>query len=156
MGRYSREELEAAFANYNALRDRSSETGDWTIFPQAFTEDVHFIDHSFPEIHGREPFQEWLLKALAPFPHLRIVVDWYVIDVENEAVVFQGLQTLPPPHDKDGRPFQCPLWTRLVYGGDGLWKSKEDVYNPARNLPDMFKAWIEAGGKFLAPPIIEG
>ena len=155
MAEYSRDELLRAFENYNTLRDRSAETGDWTLFPQAFTEDVEFIDHASPVMHGRGAMQEWLVKALAPFPNLNIVVDWWVIDEENGAVVFQGLQTMPPPHQPDGTPFQCALWTRLVYGGDGLWKSKEDVYNPQRELPGMFEAWVKAGGEFKAPLMVD-
>lgn len=155
MGKVSREELERAFERYNQLRDRSAETGDWTIFGDAFTDDVEFIDHSQPAMHGREAMVDWLVKALAPFPSLNIQVDWSVIDAPNGAVVFQGFQTMPPPHKPDGTPFQMPLWTRLVYGRDLQWRSKEDVYNPARDLPQLFADWQAAGGEFLAPPVVE-
>ena len=155
MGKYSRQELLDAFERYNTLRDRSAETGDWTLFGDAFTEDVEFIDHSQPVIHGRKPMVDWLVRALAPFPSLNIQIDWWVIDERNGAAVFQGFQTMPPPHKPDGSPFQMPLWTRLVYGGNGQWKSKEDVYNPARDLPTLFADWTAAGGEFLAPPVVE-
>ena len=52
------------------------------------------------------------------------------------------------PTDPDGEPFSFPSWTRLVYGGNGLWKSEEDVYNPAKDATPTIKAWIEAGGRF--------
>ena len=41
-------------------------------------------------------------------------------------------------------------WSRLVYGGHGLWQSEEDVYNPSRDAPRVFKAWLAAGGTLEA------
>jgi hypothetical protein len=49
----------------------------------------------------------------------------------------------------DGQIYEGANWTRLEYAGDGLFASEEDVYNPARDAPRVFKAWIEAGGKPL-------
>ena len=36
---------------------------------------------------------------------------------------------------------------RIVYGGGGLWREEEDVYNPVRDAPRVIKAWREAGGR---------
>jgi hypothetical protein len=73
--------------------------------------------------------------------------DWVAFDEARGAVVFQCQNEFPPPFDADGTPFRFPTWTRLVYGRDGLWQSEEDVYNPARDAPRVFKAWTLAGGK---------
>src|SRR3990172_9502757 len=59
----------------------------------------------------------------------------------------EALNAFPEPFQPDGTPYAFPTWTRLVYGGSGLWKSEEDVYNPARDAGRVFKAWIKAGGK---------
>jgi hypothetical protein len=65
--------------------------------------------------------------------------------------VFEAMNAFPEPFQADGTAYAFPTWTRLVYGGDGLWKSEEDVYNPVRDAPRVFKAWIKAGGKTRSP-----
>ena len=42
------------------------------------------------------------------------------------------------------------MWTRLVYAGDGLWSSEEDMYNPARDAGRVIKEWRAAGGEFVS------
>ena len=51
----------------------------------------------------------------------------------------------------DGTPFKFSNWTRIVYAGDGLWSSEEDIYNPKKDGPDVVRGWIKAGGKFKTP-----
>jgi hypothetical protein len=46
----------------------------------------------------------------------------------------------------DGQVYQAANWTRLVYGGNGLFSEEEDVYNPADFAP-MVKAWMEVWAK---------
>lgn len=148
MGRYSREELESAFDKYNEARVRSQETGDWTIWASNFTEDAHYIEHAYGEFHGRDAIAKWICEVMAPFPTMTFPQDWVVFDEENGAVVFQCQNRLPHPTDPDGDPFSFPNWTRLVYAGDGLWSSEEDVYNPLKDAGPTVKAWMEAGGRF--------
>ena len=69
--------------------------------------------------------------------------------------MFQAQNRLAHPTDPDGEPFQFPTWTRLVYGGDGLWASEEDIYNPARDAPGAIKAWREAGGQFQTAELVK-
>jgi len=148
MGKYSREELQAAFDDYNAARIRSQETGDWNIWAQCFTEDAHYVEHAYGEFHGREAIAKWICEVMAPFPSMTFPQDWVAIDEENDAIVFQCQNAMPHPTDSSGEPFAFPTWTRLVYGGDGLWKSEEDVYNPSKDAAPTIKAWVEAGGSF--------
>ncbi len=70
-------------------------------------------------------------------------------------MVFCCQNTFPEPFQADGTPFAFPNWTRLEYGGGGLWKSEEDIYNPSRDAPHVFKAWVKAGGKLEAPEQVE-
>ena len=151
MGKVSRQELEEAFARYNEARIESQNTNDWSIWANCFTEDAHYIEHAYGEMHGRKAISDWICKVMAPFPDMTFPQDWVVYDEENGAVVFQLQNRLPHPTDPDGEPFQFPNWTRLVYGGNGLWKSEEDVYNPAFKANETIKAWIEAGGRFATP-----
>jgi len=72
----------------------------------------------------------------------------------HEAKLAANLEhpNIVPIHDiglrEDGKPFSFPNWTRLVYAGNGLFSSEEDVYNPARDAPATLSAWIKAGGSF--------
>jgi hypothetical protein len=148
MGSYAREEILEAFERYKRARDEASRTGDWSPWADCFTEDAHYVEHAYGELHGREAIRTWITGVMAPFPRMTFPQDWWVLDEANGAVVFQCQNQLPPPFATDDCPFQFPNWTRLVYGGDGLWKSAEDVYNPARDAPRVLKAWIAAGGRF--------
>jgi ketosteroid isomerase-like protein len=147
MGKYPRAEIEQALATYCRARDEASRTGDWSIWADVFTEDAHYIEHAYGELDGREAIREWITGVMAPFPRMTFPQDWCVIDEANDAVVFQCQNQFPEPFDADGKPFQFPNWTRLVYGGGGRWKSEEDIYNPGRDAPRAFKGWLDAGGK---------
>jgi len=150
MSKYPRAEIEQALASYCRARDEASRTGDWSIWADVFTEDAHYIEHAYGEFDGRESIRKWITEVMAPFPRMTFPQDWCVIDEANDAVVFQCQNQFPEPFDADGKPFQFPNWTRLVYGGGGRWKSEEDMYNPARDAPRVFKGWLDAGGKLEA------
>ncbi|HXJ37105.1 MAG TPA: nuclear transport factor 2 family protein [Candidatus Eisenbacteria bacterium] len=150
MGAHSRDEILAAFERYKEARDEASRTGDWSIWAAVFTEDAEYVEHAYGELKGRAAIREWITGVMAPFPRMTFPQDWWVLDEERGAIVFQCQNQFPAPLRPDGKPFQFPNWTRIVYGGGGLWKSEEDVYNPARDAPRVFKAWIEAGGRLEA------
>ena len=148
MGRFSREEIFEAFARYNAARDEASRTGDWSIWAAVFTEDARYVEHAYGEFRGRDEIEAWITRVMAPFPHMTFPQDWWAFDEANDAIVFQCQNRLAHPTDPHGEPFQFPSWTRIVYGGGGLWREEEDVYNPVRDAPRVIKAWREAGGRF--------
>lgn len=148
MGRFTLTELKEAFADYDQLRIRCSESGDWSQYADTFTEDAHYIEHAYGDMHGREEIREWIVKVMAPFPHMVFPQDWIVFDEEAGAVVFQAQNIWPHPTDPEHPGFGFPVWTRLVYAGDGLWSSEEDMYNPARDAGRVLKQWRDAGGQF--------
>ncbi len=77
-----------------------------------------------------------------PNTHMRVSPwDWYTIDVENGWVVGQVENRFVDPGD--GKVYEAANWTRLVYSGDGLFSSEEDVYNPADFAP-VIDAWLAA------------
>jgi hypothetical protein len=155
MGKFSLEELKQAFADYDAVRIRCSETRDWSQYADLFTEDAHYIEHAYGDMHGREAIREWITRVMAPFPHMQFPQDWVVFDEERGAVLLQAVNLLPHPSDSDHPGFGFPTWTRLVYAGDGLWASEEDVYNPARDAGRSIKEWRAAGGKFASTEQIQ-
>jgi hypothetical protein len=76
--------------------------------------------------------------------------DWIAFDEEKGAIVFQCQNRLPHPTDPEGEPFSFPTWTRLVYAGEGLFSSEEDIYNPTKDAGPTIKAWMRAGGRFAS------
>ncbi len=148
MPRFTREELEEALDIYRRARDQASESGNWRPWAALFTEDALYIEHAYGEFNGRAAIEEWITGVMAPFPCMTFPQDWVAWDEENGAIVFECRNCLPEPFREDGRPFSFPNWTRLVYAGNGLFSSEEDVYNPARDAPATVSAWIKAGGSF--------
>lgn len=155
MARVTLDELKEAFEGYDKVRIRCSETGDWSQFADLFVEDAHYIEHAYGEMRGREAIREWITKVMAPFPHMQFPQNWVVFDEKNSAVVFEVDNLLPHPSDPKHPGFGFASWTRLVYAGDGLWSSEEDVYNPARDAGRVIKAWRAAGGEFVSAEQVE-
>jgi hypothetical protein len=147
MGATARDELERALARYNEARDQASRSGDWSVWAARFTEDAHYVEHAYGELDGRGAILEWIQKVMAPYPTMTFPQDWVAFDEKRGAIVFQCQNCFPEPFQEGGTPFAFPTWTRLVYAGDGRFSEEEDVYNPARDAPRVFKAWIGAGGK---------
>lgn len=151
MGKYTRRELEDALRIYNEARDRASETGDWNIWANLFTEDADYIEHAYGDFKGREQIREWITQVMAPFPHMTFPQDWVTFDEDNGCILFQCQNRLEHPTDPNGEPFQFPNWTRLTYAGNGKFSCEEDIYNPARDAHRTVAGWIQAGGKFEVP-----
>lgn len=147
MGSYPREEILEAFEVYKVTRDEASRSGEWSPWAHLFTENAHYVEHAYGEIDGRAAIEAWIVDVMAPYPTMTFPQDWCVLDEACDALVFCCQNAFPEPFREDGTPFSFPTWTRLVYGGDGMWKSEEDIYNPTRDAPAMFKAWVKAGGK---------
>ncbi len=150
MGRFSRAELERAFAHYCQVTDEASRRGDWSAWAAKFTEDAHYVEHAYGEFRGREAIRDWITRVMAPFPHMDFPMDWHIVDEERGWVVFQCQNRLAHPTHPQGTPFQFPTWTLIRYAGDRLWSYEEDNYNP-REAGDVIKAWLAAGGRLATP-----
>jgi len=131
------------------------EFGLWHDFADLFTEDVVYTEHHYGVFHGREAVRDWIVAVMAPFPHMRFPNDWIAHDEDNDAVVVMIKNLLDHPTDPDGEPFWFPNWTRLVYAGDGLFSSEEDIYNPDRDAPRVVAAWMRAGGQLATTEILQ-
>nr|WP_240945613.1 nuclear transport factor 2 family protein [Rhodococcus sp. HNM0569] len=143
--------MRAALKHYGGVVDECSRTRDWRPFADLFTPDVEYIEHAFGTFHGREAVREWIVDVMSPYPHMRLRHDWVAVDVDNDAVVAQICNILDHP-DEPGVEFTFPNVSRLVYAGDLQFSSQEDVYNPARDAPQVVGEWIAAGGRLAARP----
>ena len=154
MGRFTRGELEEAVEIYRKGRDVASKTGDWRLWSALFTEDAVYIEHAYGEIHGRAAIEDWIVKVMAPFPHMRFPQTWHVIDEERDALLFEVRNTLDHPTEP-GKEFWFPNWSRVIYAGDGLFSYEEDVYNPSRDGPRVIREWLAAGGRLASTDFLE-
>lgn len=141
---WDREEIEAAFEAFRHAADEAGRTGDWAPWVERFTPDVRYVEHLYGEFHGREAVLAWITETMGawPFSEMRLFPwDWYTIDAEQGWVVGQVRNRFTDPGD--GEVYDAANWTRLVYAGDGLFSSEEDVYNPAEFAP-MVQGWLAA------------
>lgn len=143
MGRWSREELEEAFANYQATALQAGMSGDWRAWADMFTEDATYIEHHYGTFGGREAIYNWIQKTMSGpvinemkyFP-----IEWYVIDEDRGWVVCHVWNRFEDPGD--GSVHQAMNVTLLKYAGDMKWSYEEDVYNPAI-MGDMVKGYLK-------------
>ena len=141
---WDRAEIESAFAEYRAAADAAGVSGDWRPWVERFTPDVHYIEHHYGEMHGREVVLAWITETMSQFPftHMQLYPwDWWTIDADQGWVVGQLQNRFVDPGD--GKVYQGANWTRLVYAGDALFASEEDVYNPAHFAP-VVRDWLQA------------
>ena len=155
MPKFSRQELQRALEIYNEKRDRSSATGDWSIWASLFTKDADYVEHAFGEFKGRAAIERWITGVMTPFPHMRFPQSWVAYDEETGTITMEVINLLDHPNDPDHEGFGFPNWTRLTYAGEGLLSKEEDIYNPARNANRTIKAWLAAGGKFVRKPNLD-
>jgi len=156
MGRWSRQELEEAFAAYQAAALRAGTSGDWNGWADLFTEDATYLEHHYGTFGGREAIRRWITETMGTFPGDRMPhfpVEWYVIDEERGWVVCQVWNRMADPGD--GSLHQAYNFTLLKYAGDGKWSYEEDIYNPA-HFATMITGWTERSRALEASPDAPG
>lgn len=145
-GGWTREELEAGFAHYQAQVQRCAATGDWNHFADLFTTEATYVEHAYGTFHGREEIRAWVVKTMTSAPG-RWMTDfppsWHVIDEGRGRIVCEILNVMSDAGD--GVVHQPTNITILGYAGDGLFDYEEDVYNPARFVDDL-RDWGRAAG----------
>ncbi len=140
---WTRDELEDAFAAYQARAAEAGRTGDWAAWADQFTEDAVYVEHHYGRFEGREAIRAWIAGCMAEFPGSAMPefpVGWYVIDEEKGWVICQVFNRMADPGD--GSVHEADNVTILHYAGDGLWSYEEDVYNPA-HFATMVRGWLD-------------
>ena len=144
MPRFSRDELEREFAQYQARGAEAGRTGDWGPWADQFTVDATYVEHHYGTFEGRDAIRTWITSCMSEFPGNAMPdfpVDWYVVDEARGWIVCQVENRMVDPGD--GGVHQASNITILHYAGDGLWSYEEDVYNPA-HFGTMVAAWHAA------------
>lgn len=144
MGQWSRDEIEEAFAAYQAAAVVGGTTGDWNSWADLFTDDARYVEHLYGEFEGREAIRAWIHETMATPPADEMSafpIEWYMIDEDRGWVVCQVWNRMDDPGD--GSVHQAYNITILHYAGSGQWSYEEDVYNP-HTFNTMIKGWFAA------------
>jgi hypothetical protein len=137
-------EIEAAFDHYREAAAEAGRTGNWELFVDCFTDDVDYVEHHYGRFKGKDEVRRWVVPAMTEFPvdHMKSFPwNWHVIDPDRGWIIGEIANVMDDPGD--GQVYQAANWTKLVYGGGGLFKGEEDVYNPAE-FGEMIGAWLRA------------
>jgi ketosteroid isomerase-like protein len=130
---FSREELAAAFQQFEATVDRAAQTRDWDQWVDQYTPDVLYIEHAAGTMRGREEVRPWIWRTMESFPGNHMVAFpslWSVIDEATGRIICELDNPMRDPGD--GTVISATNISILTYAGDGLWKQQEDIYNPLR------------------------
>jgi ketosteroid isomerase-like protein len=147
MGKWTRDELEDAFDNYQRTAMQAGTTGDWDSWADMFTEDATYIEHHYGTLGGREAIRRWIKETMSTWPGDQMPhfpVEWYIIDDDKGWIVCQVWNRMADPGD--GSLHQAYNFTLLKYAGGGKWSYEEDIYNPA-SFASMVGAWVETQRK---------
>jgi len=147
MGRYPREEIEAAYAKYQEKAAKAAAVQEWDEWVDLFTEDAVYIEHHYGRFEGREAIRKWIQETMtAPINEYMnyFPVRWYVIDEDRGWIVCSVINRMSDPGD--GTVHDSDSWTLLHYAGDGRFSYEEDMYNP-NEFTTMITGWMEAKKK---------
>ena len=135
MGRWTRQELVAAFEHYAGEVEVAARTGEWDRFADRFTEDSTYDEHVYGSWQGREKTRSWIYNTMTTFPGSMMIgfpAAWYTVDEERGWIICEIRNVMRDPGD--GSVHEASNITILRYAGDGLWANEEDIYNPAKFL----------------------
>ena len=140
---WSRQELEDAFAAYQARAAEAGRSGDWAAWAEQFSPDAVYVERHYGRFEGRDAIRDWITDTMSKFPGSAMPefpVGWHVIDEERGWIVCQVFNRMVDPGD--GSIHQMDNLTVLHYAGDGQWAYEEDVYNPA-DFEAMVRGWLD-------------
>jgi hypothetical protein len=159
MGRWPREEIEAAFKRYQEMGLLSARSGDWSHWGECFTEDCFYIEQNLGTWAGRDA----VVRNMSAVMHLsgnpdlaeetrdtgtvsdpwvmcnQYPVEAYHIDEERGWVWALIWNRMEDPGD--GSIHQSNCFNLFKYAGNGQFSYEEDLYNPQEFL-DMMEGWL--------------
>jgi uncharacterized protein (TIGR02246 family) len=147
MGRWTRDELESAFENFQRVALKAGTSGDWNAWAELFTEDATYIESNYGRMGGREAIRRWITTVMteAPVDQMKYFpIEWYMIDEDRGWITCQVWNRMVDPGD--GSLHQAYNFTLLKYAGDNQWSYEEDIYDP-KHFAAMMTGWFEAKKK---------
>ncbi|MFK8020813.1 MAG: nuclear transport factor 2 family protein [Pseudomonadales bacterium] len=123
MGRWSKEEIEAAFDKFQAAALTAAKTCDWTEWANCFTEDCAYVEHHYGKMRGRDRILNWITETMKPYTfwHMKAFpMAWYSIGADRGWVYCEVRNRMEDLGD--GEIYEEPNITILHYGGNGMFK----------------------------------
>jgi ketosteroid isomerase-like protein len=160
---FSRDELAAAWADFERDVDAAARTRNWDPWVEHYTEDVVYVEHAAGTFRGHDEVRTWIRQTMGSFPgnHMTSFPTlWKVFDEDTGRVICELDNPMTDPGD--GSVISATNLSIVTYAGNGLWSRQEDVYNPLRfvaatrkwckraqecgTLPDEAAAWLQQLG----------
>jgi len=138
VARFSRSEVEEQFAH---LYYTGCVAEDWTAWADLFTDDCHYLEHFWGELHGRDEVRAWIDPVMKGVPEIYTVLEWYAIDDEKVVWALQNRRDNPDPDGPDY--FDFAGLSVAFYAGDGRWAGEEDYWD-VKGARSTAKAYAEA------------
>jgi predicted SnoaL-like aldol condensation-catalyzing enzyme len=144
MATYPREEIEAAWAEYQR---RGVGEHDWPGWADMFTDDARYEEHFLGVFEGKAAINTFIVDVMKEYAAMTLWIEWSIID--GDRIAFYIWNNLPDPAGT-GKRYAFPNTTFLQYGGNGKFSFEGDYYNPA-DAERVFTEWLTDGGKRDTP-----
>jgi predicted SnoaL-like aldol condensation-catalyzing enzyme len=140
MAQYPREEIEAAWAEYQR---RGVGEHDWPGWADMFTDDARYEEHFLGVFEGKPAINKFIVDVMQEYAAMTLWIEWSIVD--GDRIGFYIWNNLPDPSGT-GKRYAFPNTTFLQYGGNGKFSFEADYYNPA-DAERVFAEWLTDGGK---------
>jgi hypothetical protein len=144
MGRWTREELEAAFDLYVDATRKAVATGDWAHWAEMYTVDAYYHEHHFGRLWGRDAIRKFMQGCWSAYPAMHMTgfpPVWHVVDTDRGWIVGEFSNRMRDLGD--GKFYAAPNISVLRYAGNNQFCHQEDFYNPAE-MGEMINSWEKA------------
>jgi hypothetical protein len=139
---YDIDEVERAFRHY---WQTGAVNENWDGYADNFTEDAHYVEHFFGEMHGREAIRAWIKPTMVEFPEIYTAYEWHVCSPDGRVVVY--MQNRRDNPDPKGGPIDFPGVTILQYAGGMKFAYEEDFWSVKGGMATS-KQYTAACAKF--------
>jgi ketosteroid isomerase-like protein len=147
---HTRDEVEAAVAQYLAVRERMDRgEGGWDEMADLFTDDATYIDPAWGLIEGNDAIRAFMSESMAGLEDWLFPIEWVAIDGDH--VVVKWTQRLPGQR-ADGSHYDNSGVSLLTYAGGGRFSRSEDNLNMLHVYEVIGESGWRPGKGFNSPP----
>ena len=147
---HPREEIEAAVAQYLAVRERMDrDEGGWDEMADLFTDDATYIDPAWGLIEGNDAIRAFMSESMAGLEDWLFPVEWVALDGDH--VIVKWIQRLPGRR-ADGSTYDNSGVSLLTYAGGGRFSRSEDHLNMLHVYEVIGESGWRPGEGFNLPP----
>src|SRR3954451_13907792 len=139
MAEYPREEIEAAWAEY---QKRGVGEHDWPGWADMFTDDARYEEHFLGVFEGKPAIEKFIVDVRQGYAAMTLWIEWSIID--GDRIGFYIWNNLPDPTGAAKR-YPFPNSTSLPYGCNGKFSLEGDYYTPA-DAARVASDWLTDGG----------